>query len=85
MRLHLRLLCFLVLRSATQCTGNLAGSFAAVPGPWYGLRGLKVLGDRTSFDTYIVGTDGSGRLVGVGIEVKYTDMDIELADPNLFA
>ncbi|SVD44441.1 uncharacterized protein METZ01_LOCUS397295, partial [marine metagenome] len=60
-------------------------AFVAVPGPWYGLRGLKVLGYRTSFDTYIAGTDGSGRLVGVGIEVKYTDMDIELADPNLFA
>ncbi len=60
-------------------------AFVAVAGPWYGLRRLKVLGDRTSFDTYIAGTDGSGRLVGVGIEVKYTDMDIELADPNLFA
>ena len=59
--------------------------FVAVPGPWYGLRELKVLGDRTSLDTYIAGTDGSGRLVGVGIEVKYTDVDIELADPNLFA
>ena len=43
------------------------------------------MGDWTSFDTYIAGTDGGGRLVGVGIEVKYTDMDIELADPNLFA
>ena len=43
------------------------------------------MGDWTSFDTYIAGTDGSGRLVGVGIEVKYTDMDIELADPNVFA
>ncbi len=31
------------------------------------------LEDRTSFDTYIKGTDDSGRVVGVGIEVKYTD------------
>ena len=27
--------------------------------------GLKVLGDRTSFDTYIAGTDDIGRVVGI--------------------
>jgi len=33
----------------------------------------KYLGDRTSFDTYIKGVDDRGRVVGVGIEVKYTE------------
>ena len=33
----------------------------------------KYLGDRTSFDTYIKGADDQGRVVGVGIEVKYTE------------
>ena len=31
------------------------------------------LGDRTSFDTYIKGIDYDGHVVGVGIEVKYTE------------
>jgi len=31
------------------------------------------LGDMTSFDVYIQGRDSSGDLVGVGIEVKYTE------------
>jgi hypothetical protein len=31
------------------------------------------LGDKTSFDTYIEAHDLAGRVVGVGIEVKYTE------------
>ncbi len=38
----------------------------------------KYLGDRTSFDTYVKGTDESGRVVGVGIEVKYTEQGYRL-------
>ena len=38
----------------------------------------KYLGDRTSFDTYIKGTDNKGRVVGVGIEVKYTERGYRL-------
>ena len=38
----------------------------------------KYLGDRTSFDTYIKGTDDHGRVVGVGIEVKYTERGYRL-------
>lgn len=33
----------------------------------------KYLGDLTSFDVYIQGTDGGGESVGLGIEVKYTE------------
>ena len=38
----------------------------------------KYLGDRTSFDTYIKGADDQGRVVGVGIEVKYTEQGYRL-------
>ena len=38
----------------------------------------KYLGDRTSFDTYIKGVDDHGRVVGVGIEVKYTEQGYRL-------
>ncbi len=38
----------------------------------------KYLGDRTSFDTYINGIDDQGRVVGVGIEVKYTEQGYRL-------
>ena len=38
----------------------------------------KYLGDRTSFDTYIKGIDDHGRVVGVGIEVKYTEQGYRL-------
>ena len=38
----------------------------------------RYLGDRTSFDTYIKGTDGHGQVVGVGIEVKYTEQGYRL-------
>ena len=38
----------------------------------------KYLGDRTSFDTYIKGADDHGRVVGVGIEVKYTEQGYRL-------
>ena len=38
----------------------------------------KNLGDRTSFDTYIKGADDQGRVVGVGIEVKYTEQGYRL-------
>ena len=38
----------------------------------------KYLGDRTSFDTYIKGTDDHGQVVGVGIEVKYTEQGYRL-------
>ncbi|PKB68306.1 MAG: hypothetical protein BZY81_02145 [SAR202 cluster bacterium Io17-Chloro-G4] len=38
----------------------------------------KYLGDRTSFDTYIKGMDDRGRVVGVGIEVKYTEQGYRL-------
>jgi hypothetical protein len=33
----------------------------------------EYLGDMTSFDTYIQGRDANGELVGLGIEVKYTE------------
>lgn len=33
----------------------------------------KYLGDRTSFDTYIQGYNLNGEIVGIGIEVKYTE------------
>lgn len=33
----------------------------------------KYLGDMTSFDVYIQGRDTSGELVGLGVEVKYTE------------
>ena len=38
----------------------------------------KYLGDLTSFDTYIKGADDQGRVVGVGIEVKYTEQGYRL-------
>ena len=38
----------------------------------------KYLGDRTSFDTYIRGADDQGRVVGIGIEVKYTEQGYRL-------
>ena len=38
----------------------------------------KYLGDRTSFDTHIKGADDHGRVVGVGIEVKYTEQGYRL-------
>ena len=38
----------------------------------------KYLGDRTSFDTYIKGAADQGRVVGVGIEVKYTEQGYRL-------
>ena len=38
----------------------------------------KYLGDRTSFDTYIKGADDQGRVVGIGIEVKYTEQGYRL-------
>ena len=38
----------------------------------------RYLGDRTSFDTYIKGTDDRGQVVGVGIEVKYTEQGYRL-------
>ena len=38
----------------------------------------KYLGDRTSFDTYIKAADNRDRVVGVGIEVKYTEQGYRL-------
>jgi len=38
------------------------------------------LGDFTSFDTYIKGTDDSGHAVGVGIEVKYTEQGYRIGE-----
>ena len=38
----------------------------------------KYLGDGTSFDAYIKGTDNHGRVIGVGIEVKYTEQGYSL-------
>lgn len=34
----------------------------------------EYLGDMTSFDAYIQGRDANGELVGLGIEVKYTEL-----------
>jgi len=36
------------------------------------------LGDRTSFDSYVQGVGADGELVGVGIEVKYTERGYRL-------
>ena len=33
----------------------------------------KYLGDMTAFDTYLQGIDADGEMVGIGIEVKYTE------------
>lgn len=38
------------------------------------------LGDHTAFDTYIEGQDPDGRIIGVGIEVKYTEKEYRIGD-----
>lgn len=40
---------------------------------WAPSPAVEYLGDLTSFDTYIQGRDENGDLVGLGIEVKYTE------------
>jgi hypothetical protein len=38
----------------------------------------KYLGDMTSFDAYIQGRNANGELVGLGIEVKYTEREYKI-------
>jgi hypothetical protein len=40
----------------------------------------KYLGDATAFDVYIQGKDKSGRTVGIGVEVKYTEHGYRMGD-----
>lgn len=59
-----------VLKSAFGI--NLVGPFT-IRFEWAPKPAENYINDRTSFDTYIQGFNTSGKMVGVGIEVKYTE------------